>query len=164
MGISFFNIFDDTRVKRSCVSCLHDKAFERRSRSDCVHEQVAKRIANVRFTLEPAKHKKVAIYVVNQRISNVCRIAGCFAAEQFVGISWGPSYFVPMIHGLLRISCSRNPSYFYRIISAGILQVNQTGIPILLLRNISQRKKMNLLFVQFRKFKKMNIHNEKRKE
>ena len=24
--------------------------FERRSRSDCVHEQVAKRIANVRFT------------------------------------------------------------------------------------------------------------------
>ncbi|MEE0284671.1 MAG: hypothetical protein U0H60_10815, partial [Lachnospiraceae bacterium] len=95
----------------------------------------------VRFTLEPAKHKKVAIYVVNQRISNVCRIAGCFAAEQFVGISWGPSYFVPMIYGLLRISCSRNPSYFYRIISAGILQVNQTGIPILLLRNISQRKK-----------------------
>ena len=93
------------------------------------------------LNLEPAKHKKVAIYVVNQRISNVCRIAGCFAAEQFVGISWGPSYFVPMIHGLLRISCSRNPSYFYRIISAGILQVNQTGIPILLLRNISQRKK-----------------------
>ena len=26
--------------------------FERRSRSDCVHEQVAKRIANVRFTCE----------------------------------------------------------------------------------------------------------------
>ena len=45
--------------------------FERRSRSDCVHEQVAKRIANVRFTLGPAKHEKVAIYVVNQRISNV---------------------------------------------------------------------------------------------
>ena len=62
-------------------SCLHDKAFERRSRSDCVHEQVAKRIANVRFTLGPAKHEKVAIYVVNQRISNVCRIAGeCLSA------------------------------------------------------------------------------------
>ena len=71
----------DTSVKRSkSRSCLHDKAFERRSRSDCVHEQVAKRIANVRFTLGPAKHEKVAIYVVNQRISNVCRIAG--AASQ----------------------------------------------------------------------------------
>ena len=54
--------------------------LEHRSRSDCVHEQVAKRIANVRFTLGPAKHEKVAIYVVNQRISNVCRIAG--AASQ----------------------------------------------------------------------------------
>ena len=32
------------------------------------------------FTLGPAKHEKVAIYVVNQRISNVCRIAG--AASQ----------------------------------------------------------------------------------
>ena len=61
-------------------SCLHDKAFERRPRSDCVHEQVAKRIANVRFTLGPAKPEKVAIYIVNQRISNVCRIAG--AASQ----------------------------------------------------------------------------------
>ena len=31
----------------------------------------------IRFlTLGPAKHEKVAIYVVNQRISNVCRIAG----------------------------------------------------------------------------------------
>ena len=28
------------------------------------------------LTLGPAKHEKVAIYVVNQRISNVCRIAG----------------------------------------------------------------------------------------
>ena len=27
-------------------------------------------------TLGPAKHEKVAIYVVNKRISNVCRIAG----------------------------------------------------------------------------------------
>ena len=73
--------YDDAKVKRSkSRSCLHDKAFERRSRSDCVHEQVAKRIANVRFTLGPAKHEKVAIYVVNQRISNVCRIAG--AASQ----------------------------------------------------------------------------------
>ena len=32
------------------------------------------------LNLEPAKHEKVAIYVVNQRISNVCRIAG--AASQ----------------------------------------------------------------------------------
>ena len=35
----------------------------------------------IRFlNLGPAKHEKVAIYVVNQRISNVCRIAG--AASQ----------------------------------------------------------------------------------
>ena len=45
-----------------------------------VRSKVAKRIANVRFTLGPAKHEKVAIYVVNQRISNVYRIAG--AASQ----------------------------------------------------------------------------------
>ena len=30
---------------------LRDAFHERRSRSDCVHEQVAKRIANVRFIL-----------------------------------------------------------------------------------------------------------------
>ena len=28
------------------------------------------------LNLGPAKHEKVAIYVVNQRILNVCRIAG----------------------------------------------------------------------------------------
>ena len=28
------------------------------------------------LNLGPAKHEKVAIYVVNQQISNVCRIAG----------------------------------------------------------------------------------------
>ena len=28
------------------------------------------------LNLGPAKHEKVAIYAVNQRISNVCRIAG----------------------------------------------------------------------------------------
>ena len=40
--------------------------------------------------LGPAKHQKVAIYVVNQRIANVCTSReSCFAAEQFVGISWG---------------------------------------------------------------------------
>ena len=32
------------------------------------------------LNLGPAKHEKVAIYVVNQRISNVCRIAA--AASQ----------------------------------------------------------------------------------
>ena len=32
------------------------------------------------LNLEPAKHEKVAICVVNQRISNVCRIVG--AASQ----------------------------------------------------------------------------------
>ena len=39
------------------------------------------RACTIRFlNLGPAKHEKVAIYVVNQRISNVCRIAG--AASQ----------------------------------------------------------------------------------
>ncbi len=37
------------------------------------------------FTLGPAKHEEVAIYVVNLRIPNVCRIArAACAAEQFV--------------------------------------------------------------------------------
>ena len=46
------------------------------------------------LNLGPAKHEKVAIYVVNQRISNACRIAGAAsAAEQFVGISWGQNTF-----------------------------------------------------------------------
>ena len=76
-------------------SYLHDKAFERRSRSDCVHEQVAKWIANVRFTLGPAKHEKVAIYVVNQRISNVCRIAGAASQRSNSQASIGvKTYFV----------------------------------------------------------------------
>ena len=41
------------------------------------------------LNLGPAKHEKVAIYVVNQRISNVCRIAG--AALQRSN-SWITSY------------------------------------------------------------------------
>ena len=45
-------------VPMECEDLLHMRTdfshgrevFERRSRSDCVHEQTAKRIANVRFT------------------------------------------------------------------------------------------------------------------
>lgn len=49
---------------------------------------------------------------------------------------------MPVYIGILNLhQCSRNPSYFHRIISAGILQVNQAGIRILLLRGILQRKK-----------------------
>ena len=33
------------------------------------------------LNLGPAKHEKVAIYVVNQRISNVCRIAGAASLQ-----------------------------------------------------------------------------------
>ena len=47
---------------------MHDKAFERRSRSDCVHEQVAKRIANVRFTLGP-KYLLTRKILKNERTS-----------------------------------------------------------------------------------------------
>ena len=40
------------------------------------------------LNLEPAKHEEAAIYIVNQRIPNVCRIVrAAFAAEQFVDIS-----------------------------------------------------------------------------
>ena len=39
------------------------------------------------LNLGPAKHEEVAIYEVNLRIPNVCRIGGsCEAAEQFVDI------------------------------------------------------------------------------
>ncbi len=34
------------------------------------------------LNLGPAKHEKVAIYVVNQRISNVCGIAGAIRRHQ----------------------------------------------------------------------------------
>ena len=57
--------------------------FERRLRSDCVHEQVGKRIANVRFTLQKGhlniqvphciiyleddrKHVPVALGIINE--------------------------------------------------------------------------------------------------
>ena len=39
------------RVRGGCLCQWELKAPTDRSRSDCVHEQVAKRIANVRFTL-----------------------------------------------------------------------------------------------------------------
>ncbi len=40
------------------------------------------------LNLGSAKHEEVAIYEVNQRIPNVCRIVRvAFAAEQFVDIS-----------------------------------------------------------------------------
>ena len=48
------------------------------------------------LNLGPAKHEKVAIYVVNQRISNVCRIAGAASqrsnSQASVG---GKRYFSP---------------------------------------------------------------------
>ena len=52
---------------------------------------------------------------------------------------------MPVYIGILNLhQCSRNPSYFHRIISAGILQVNQAGIRILLLRAYR-----NDIFMQF---------------
>ena len=38
------------------------------------------------LTLGPAEHEEVAIYIVNQRIPNVCRIVEQLAAEQSVSI------------------------------------------------------------------------------
>ena len=50
------------------------KLFERRSQSDCVHEQVAKRIANVRFTALQVPYfpnkKEFTLYEINQRNRN----------------------------------------------------------------------------------------------
>ena len=62
----FITLYNDVaRVKRSeSRSCLHDKAFELGTR--------------------PAKHEKAAIYVVNQRISNVCSNAGNFFPQAFI--------------------------------------------------------------------------------
>ena len=44
------------------------------------------------------KHEKVAIYAVNQRISNVWRMfencGSCFAAEQFVDIKLGAKLMI----------------------------------------------------------------------
>ena len=54
MDIFRILLYNDTSVKSSkSRSCLHDKAFE----------------------LRHAKYEKVAIYAVNQRISNILRIA-----------------------------------------------------------------------------------------
>ena len=47
------------------------------------------------LNLGPAKHEKVAIYVVNQRISNVCRIAGAASQRSNSGIIRSKRYFAP---------------------------------------------------------------------
>ena len=48
------------------------------------------------FTLGPAKHEEVAIYVVNLRIPNVCRIAQvALATKQFV-TSVGAKYLLTL--------------------------------------------------------------------
>ena len=58
----------------------------------CILDTRVKRTKAVRactikhLFLEPAKHEEVAIYIVNQRIPNVCRIVEQLAAEQSVSI------------------------------------------------------------------------------
>ena len=55
--------------RRPCVSCLAAEQFVGISWG-----QKAVRACTIRLlNLGPAKHEKVAIYAVNQRISNVCR-------------------------------------------------------------------------------------------
>ena len=54
--------------------------FERRSRSDCVHEQVAKRIANIRLTRRSRSdcvHEQVA------KLGPVSRAAGMYFNIRF---------------------------------------------------------------------------------
>ena len=46
------------------------------------------------LNLGPAKHEKVAIYVVNQRISNVCRIAGAASQRSNSQASVGAKYIL----------------------------------------------------------------------
>ncbi len=55
---SFLRLADYCRLQNKKGNIPHflivnNPDFERRSRSDCVHEQVAKRIANIRFTMLP---------------------------------------------------------------------------------------------------------------
>ena len=47
------------------------------------------------LNLGPAKHEKVAIYVDFECLQNC---GSCFAAEQFVSISWGPSARVKKLY------------------------------------------------------------------
>ena len=54
------------------------------------------------FTLGPAKHEEAAIYAVNQRISNVCRIVGVAKQRSNPGISWGKIPFDPNIIILIK--------------------------------------------------------------
>ena len=50
------------------------------------------------LNLRPAKHEEVAIYIVNLRIPNVCRIVRvCFATEQSVAFV-GANTFCPQHH------------------------------------------------------------------
>ena len=62
--------YDDTRVKRK-----HRKAAIFRRKMSGGQKAVHSCMIRL-LNLGPAKHEKVAIYVVNQRISNVCRITG----------------------------------------------------------------------------------------
>ena len=48
--------------------------FERRSRSDCVHEQAAKRIANVRYTADQhSRFRAVGKMIIFAICRKVCR-------------------------------------------------------------------------------------------
>ena len=58
------------RVRGGCFCQWELKAPTDRSRSDCVHEQVAKRIANVRFTLKLSKLDVNMFSAVNNSLIN----------------------------------------------------------------------------------------------
>ena len=53
------------------------KAPTDRSRSDCVHEQVAKRIANVRFTNQKKKVKQQHVYATFGYLQEILEAEGC---------------------------------------------------------------------------------------
>ena len=74
------------------------------------------------LNLEPAKNEKVPIYVVNQRISNVCENCGsCFAAEQFASINCGQN----VMHKVRSNPCIMRLkiSYPYMDISRSIISI-----------------------------------------
>ena len=63
------------RVRGGCLCQWELKAPTDRSRSDCVHEQVAKWIANVRFTKKPITVKSAS---ANRNASSIITIKDTF--------------------------------------------------------------------------------------
>ena len=65
------------------------------------------------LNLGPAKHEKVAIYVVNQRFSNVCRIAELLRSGA-IQVSVGPKYLFAL-NNIIIIIIDKKPDIVKQI-------------------------------------------------